>query len=200
MTIHFAIVASSTLVTLTYSGAECLNSSRWSASSCIFLRCWQMRHYFWFNLHLAADKAEVVAWQRREGGNCSGKRFDRVWLSRCQGCIITLGRQSSAWVDNSVYWLPFWRKTNIAHVIGCGVGRRRRRERESRLTWAASWQCCPTQPNYAACYDLFMSAADKRLDLDELAQSAASSKPKLRMRIPNPHLNLKLKISIREVN
>lgn len=52
----------------------------------------------------------------------------------------------------------------------------------------------------AACYDLFMSAADKRLDLDELAQSAAEGCAASSNPHPNPNLNLKLKISIREVN
>lgn len=60
-------------------------------------------------------------------------------------------------------------------------------EREGRLihwlAWAAaSWQCCPNPLHTAplsqpptANYDLFMSAADKRLDLDELAQSVAEA-------------------------
>lgn len=95
MTIHFAIVASSTLVTLTYSGAECLNSSRWSASSCIFLRFWQMRHYFWFNLHLAADKAEVVAWQRRGRETAVGKdSIGYGWVAARDASLLLAGSRA----------------------------------------------------------------------------------------------------------
>lgn len=134
--------------------AECLNPSRCNRRSSIashplafFFRFWQMRHYFWFNLHLAADNAELHAGRGR-GGETAVARGNSIGYGRVAAREASLLLAGSRAHELTTLCIGcHFEERQILHMSLAAVRGGRDREMGRLTHWlawaAASWQCGP---------------------------------------------------------